>query len=119
MPNPRGKNAYGDKQIPLDTELLTMLQHYAAQNLPLQVQIANLKRTKLKELNKKFNVPRIWKPPPLEVAWQAVIDKVQMDVSQNSGPNYFKTLLQQEGLMIPRDTIRKIMVEHLPLGFQN
>ncbi|KAF8214472.1 hypothetical protein K438DRAFT_1749586 [Mycena galopus ATCC 62051] len=28
-----------------------------------------------------------------------------MDVSQNNGPNYFKTLLQQEGLMISRDTI--------------
>ncbi|KAJ7842562.1 hypothetical protein B0H14DRAFT_2359547, partial [Mycena olivaceomarginata] len=61
---------------PLDTELVTMLQHYAAQNLPLQVRIANLKSDlnysigciKLKELNKKFNVPRIRKPLPLEVA---------------------------------------------------
>ncbi|KAF7371791.1 hypothetical protein MVEN_00035800 [Mycena venus] len=35
------------------------------------------------------------------------------------GQTTFKTLLQQEGLMIPRDTIRKIMVEHFPLGFDN
>ncbi|KAJ7903990.1 hypothetical protein B0H13DRAFT_1881929 [Mycena leptocephala] len=71
--------------------------------------------TKLKELNAKFNIPRIRKPPPLEAARQAVIDKVQMDVSQGNGPNYFKTVLQQEGLMIPRDTVRKIMLEHFHL----
>ncbi|KAJ7711343.1 hypothetical protein B0H14DRAFT_3099359 [Mycena olivaceomarginata] len=94
-----------------------MLQRYAAQNLPLQVRIANLKS----DLNHSigYNIPRIRKPAPLEVARQAVIDKVQMDVSQNNGPNYFKTLLQQEGLMIPRDPICKIMVEQFPLGFQN
>ncbi|KAF7371801.1 hypothetical protein MVEN_00036800 [Mycena venus] len=127
MPNPGGKNGYGDKSTPSDEELEAALRRYAAQNLAQEVRIANLKsdlnysirRTKLKELNRKFNIPRIRKPPALEVARQAVIDKVQLDVSQQNGPNYFKTLLQQEGLMIPRDTIRKIMVEHFPLGFDH
>ncbi|KAJ6555752.1 hypothetical protein B0H19DRAFT_947972, partial [Mycena capillaripes] len=44
----------------------------------------------------------IRKPPPIEVARQAVIDKVQKDVMQGNGPDYFKTQLQQEGMMIPR-----------------
>jgi hypothetical protein len=141
-------------------ELEAALRRYAAQNLRQEVRIANLKSdlnysirsvdrnvpefrlkfksrlTKFKELQRKFNIPRVRKPPALEVSRQAVIDKVQMDVSQNNGPNYFKTLLQQEGLMVPRfvrvpfeltlerdlmcigrDTIRKIMLEHFPLGF--
>ncbi|KAJ7659812.1 hypothetical protein DFH06DRAFT_1130567 [Mycena polygramma] len=52
------------------------------------------------------------KPPPLEVARQAVIDKVQMDVSQGRhyDPEYYHAV---------RDTIRKIMLEHFPLGFDN
>ncbi|KAJ6505054.1 hypothetical protein C8R45DRAFT_923360 [Mycena sanguinolenta] len=127
MPNPRGKNGYGDKETPSDEQLEQALRHYAAQNLPQEVRIANLKSdlnysirlTKLKELNAKFKIPRIRKPPPIEVCRQAVIEKVQMDVTQANGPNYFKTQLQQEGIMIPRDTIRKIMVEHFPLGFDN
>ncbi|KAJ6550296.1 hypothetical protein B0H19DRAFT_1211498 [Mycena capillaripes] len=75
--------------------------------------------TKLKQLNTKFQIPRIRKPPPIEVTRQAVIDEVQLDMSQANGPNYFKTVLQQKGIMIPRDTICKIMVEHFPLGFDH
>ncbi|KAJ6525586.1 hypothetical protein B0H10DRAFT_1864030 [Mycena sp. CBHHK59/15] len=127
MPNPRGKNGYGDKECTPDAELKAALLRYAAQNLRMEVRRANLKSdlnysiglTKLKQLHTKFDIPRIRKPPPLEVARQAVIDKVQMDVSQGNGPNYFKTVLQQEGIMIPRDTVRKIMLEHFPLGFDN
>ncbi|KAJ6480196.1 hypothetical protein C8R45DRAFT_933130 [Mycena sanguinolenta] len=118
MPNPKGKNGYGDKGIGASAP---------AQNLPQEMRISNLKSdlnysirlTKLKELNVKFKIPRIRKPPAMEVCRQAVIDKVQLDATQANGPNYFKTLLQQEGIMIPRDTIRKIMVEHFPLGFDN
>ncbi|KAJ7036966.1 hypothetical protein C8F04DRAFT_1209932 [Mycena alexandri] len=127
MPNPRGKNGYSNAESPPDAELEAKLRHYAAQNLPQEVRIANLKSdlnysirlTKLKELQRKFKIPRVRKPPALEVSRQAVIDKVRTDVSQGNGPNYFKTLLQQEGLMIPRDTVRTIMLEHFPLGFDN
>ncbi|KAJ6470744.1 hypothetical protein C8R47DRAFT_1148134 [Mycena vitilis] len=127
MPNPKGKNGYGDKTSPPDAELKAALLRYAAQNLKMDVRRANLKSdlnysigpTTLKKLHTKFNIPRIRKPPALEVSRQAVIDKVQLDVSQANGPNYFKTILQQEGMMIPRDTIRKIMLEHFPLGFEN
>ncbi|KAJ7767164.1 hypothetical protein B0H16DRAFT_1716801 [Mycena metata] len=116
MPNPRGKNGYGNKESPSDADLETALRRYAAQNLPLEVRITNLKSdlnysirpTKLKKLQKKFNIPRVRKPPALEVSRQA-----------GNGLNYFKTVLQQEGLMIPRDTIRQIMLEHFPLGFDN
>jgi hypothetical protein len=62
----------------------------------------NIRLTKLKELNAKFRIPRIRKPPLLETAHQAVIDKVQLDITHGNGPIYFKTMLQQEGLMIPR-----------------
>ncbi|KAJ7291675.1 hypothetical protein C8J57DRAFT_1588176 [Mycena rebaudengoi] len=121
------KNGYGEKSCPPDKELREALLRYAAQDLAADVRIANLKsdlnysirHTKLKQLHKKFHIPSNRKPPPVEVARQAVIDKVQMDTLQNNGPNYFKTVLQQEGIMIPRDTVRKIMLEHFPLGFDN
>ncbi|KAJ6601598.1 hypothetical protein B0H10DRAFT_2167416 [Mycena sp. CBHHK59/15] len=74
--------------------------------------------TKLKQLHTKFDIPRIRKPPPLEVARQAVIDKVQMDVRKVTVQTTSKPL-QQEGIMIPRDTVHKIMLEHFPLGFDN
>ncbi|KAJ7877863.1 hypothetical protein B0H13DRAFT_2235847 [Mycena leptocephala] len=127
MPNPMGKNGYGDKTPPSDVELEKALRRYAAQNLPQEIRIANLKSdldysirlTKLKELNTKFQIPCIRKPPPLETSRQAVIDKVQLDIMHGNGPIYFKTMLQQEGVMIPRDTIRKIMTEHFPLGFDH
>ncbi|KAK6984658.1 hypothetical protein R3P38DRAFT_3103542 [Favolaschia claudopus] len=127
MPNPTGKNGYGEKIVPSDEALEAALRRYAAQNLKLEVRIANLKSdlnysirlTKLKALNKQFKIPTVRKAPPVEVARQAIIDKVVMDVTQQNGPNYFKTLLQQEGIMVPRDTIRQIMREHFPLGFEN
>ncbi|KAJ6562677.1 hypothetical protein B0H10DRAFT_1844537, partial [Mycena sp. CBHHK59/15] len=77
------------------------------------------RRTTLKKLQKKFNIPTVRKAPPIEVSRQAVIEQVEKDAMQTNGPNYFKTVLQQEGIMIPRDTIRKIMGEHYPLGFDN
>ncbi|KAJ7733568.1 hypothetical protein DFH07DRAFT_870974 [Mycena maculata] len=130
MPNPSGRNGYGNQQCPLAAELKAALLRYAAQRLPAELRIANLKSDlnysirqavlgELKELQKKFQIPSARKPPPLKVSRQAVIDKVQQDSLQGNGPNYFKTLLQQEGIMIPRDTIRKIMHEHFPLGFDN
>ncbi|KAJ6533913.1 hypothetical protein DFH09DRAFT_932519 [Mycena vulgaris] len=127
MPNPRGKNGYGDKTAPSEAELKAAVLRYASQGLKQETRIANLKSdlnysirpTKLKELQKKFQIPTNRKPPPLEVARQMVIDKVQKDAVQGNGPNYFKTVLQQEGIMIPRDTVRKIMVEHFPLGFEH
>ncbi|KAJ7082792.1 hypothetical protein C8R44DRAFT_894703 [Mycena epipterygia] len=127
MPNPKGINGYGDKTPPSDADLKDALLRYASQGLKLDRRIANLKsdlnysigRTKLKELQKKFQIPMTRKPLPLEVARQTVIEKVQEDILQGNGPNYFKTVLQQEGIMIPRDTIRQIMLEHFPLGFDH
>ncbi|KAF8192833.1 hypothetical protein K438DRAFT_2134345 [Mycena galopus ATCC 62051] len=143
MPNPTGKNGYGDKDCPSDEVLRAALLGYASKGLKADVRIANLKsdlnysirqvmnygydlhspskirHTKLKEIQKRLNIPTNRKPPAPEVARQAVIDKVQLDTSQNNGPNYFKTVLQQESMMIPRDTVRKIMLEHFPMGFDH
>ncbi|KAJ6563509.1 hypothetical protein B0H10DRAFT_2361570 [Mycena sp. CBHHK59/15] len=127
MPNPSGINGYGDKTPPSEDVLKAALLRYASQNLKAEVRIANLKSdlnysigcTTLKKLQKKFNIPTVRKAPPIEVSRQAVIEQVEKDAMQTNGPNYFKTVLQQEGIMIPRDTIRKIMGEHYPLGFDN
>ncbi|KAF7345954.1 hypothetical protein MVEN_01617900 [Mycena venus] len=143
MPNPAGKNGYGDKDCPSDEALRAALMGYALKGLKADVRIANLKsdlnysirqvmnycydlcspskirHTKLKEIQKQLKIPTNRKPPAPEVARQAVIDKVQLDTSQNNGPKYFKTVLQQEGVMIPRDTVRKIMLEHFPMGFDH
>ncbi|KAF8152677.1 hypothetical protein K438DRAFT_1910239 [Mycena galopus ATCC 62051] len=77
------------------------------------------KHTRLKEMQKRLKIPTNRKPPAPEVARQAVIDKVQLDTSQNNGLNHFKTVLQQEGMMVPRDTILKIMLEHFSMGFHH
>ncbi|KAJ7144010.1 hypothetical protein C8R44DRAFT_827414 [Mycena epipterygia] len=111
MPNPKGINGYGDKTPPSDAYLKDALLRYASQGLKLDQRIANLKS----DLNYSIGS----KPPPLEVARQTVIEKVQEDILQGNGPNYFKTVLQQEGIMIPRDTIRQIMLKHFPLGFDH
>ncbi|KAK6968878.1 hypothetical protein R3P38DRAFT_3508545 [Favolaschia claudopus] len=108
-PSPLAQSASpGD--VPSDEALEAALRRYAAQNLKLEVRIANLQSdlnysirlTKLKALNKKFRIPTVRKAPAIEVARQAIIDKVVMDITQQNCLNYFKTLLQQEGIMIPR-----------------
>ena len=65
---------------------------------------ANLfrRKSKLNELERKFRVMSVRKPPPLQVATQAVITEVLKNPAQTNGPSYIKDTLKDKGLAIPR-----------------
>jgi hypothetical protein len=93
-----------------------------------------LRKSKLNELERKFDIMSVRKPPPLPTATQAVISQVLTNPTQTNGPLSIKDMLKVKGLAIPRygiqhslaqypsdatirDTVRKIMQEHFPDGF--
>ena len=60
------------------------------------------RKTKLNELERKFAIPSVRKPPRADEARQAIIDEVEKDVNQRNGPLYIKSKLKDKGIMIPR-----------------
>lgn len=56
----------------------------------------------LYRLNKKFGVPSVRKPPPADIAMQAVLEKVADDPSQKRGVGTIGTLLSNQGMPLPR-----------------
>jgi hypothetical protein len=60
------------------------------------------RKTKLNELERKFSVPSVRKPPRADEARQAVVDEVERDVHRRNGPLYIKSKLKDRGIMIPR-----------------
>jgi hypothetical protein len=60
------------------------------------------RKTKLMELNCKFNVSTPKKPPPADVATQAILEKVAADPAQRNGVGAIGTLLSNEGMSLPR-----------------
>jgi len=67
------------------------------------VQTNNIvRKTTLKKLNKEFSVPSSRKPPPIEVATQAIIDEVEKDTQQANGPCYVKSKLKDKDIAVPR-----------------
>jgi hypothetical protein len=60
------------------------------------------RKSKLKELNKKFKVPSARKPPPEPVAVQAILAKVAADPAQRNGVGAIGTFLSNDGMPLPR-----------------
>jgi hypothetical protein len=60
------------------------------------------RKTKLNELERKFAIPSVRKPPRADEARQAIIDEVEKDVNHRNGPIYIKSRLKDKGIMIPR-----------------
>jgi hypothetical protein len=58
--------------------------------------------SRLYELNTKFNVPSVRKPPPIEVATQAVLEEVAADTSQLNGVGTIGVNLSNKGISLPR-----------------
>jgi hypothetical protein len=56
----------------------------------------------LYKLNKKFEVPSVRKPPPTDIATQAVLEKIADDPSQGHGVGTIGVLLSNEGTPLPR-----------------
>ncbi|PIL34632.1 hypothetical protein GSI_03411 [Ganoderma sinense ZZ0214-1] len=74
MPNPMGVNGYDNGIIPPEDKLVAALQpQYAREQLTLERRIQRLgadfgyhiKKGKLKQLNRCYNIPTSRKPPPL------------------------------------------------------
>ncbi|KAJ6474303.1 hypothetical protein C8R45DRAFT_1160581 [Mycena sanguinolenta] len=124
MVNRSGKNGTQNGEAPSDDVLSTALHRYASLKLSIDQKLANLayeynyhiKATKLKELNKQFNVHTVRKPPPISIVTTLVCDKIDEDITQGNGPDTIKTMLALEGHQIPRDTVRQVMKDNAPGG---
>jgi len=60
------------------------------------------REAKLYTLNKKFSVPSVHKPPPADIATQAVLEKVGEDSLQQNGVGTIGCFLRNEGMPLPR-----------------
>ncbi|KAJ7156233.1 hypothetical protein C8R46DRAFT_429357 [Mycena filopes] len=125
MPNPTGKNGAGTKTYPADEVLKETLLKYVHQGLTQKQKIERLAKdhnlqigtTKLNQLEKKLEIPSVRRTPaPREVAAQAIADEVDKDTAQQNGPNYVKSKLKDKLIMVPRDTVRRVMHEWYPEG---
>ncbi|KAJ7478048.1 hypothetical protein B0H11DRAFT_1726137 [Mycena galericulata] len=122
MVNLAGKNGAKNGEQPTDDVLKESLLRYARLRLTVAARLANLASehnyrigsTKLKELNKHFNIPTVRKPPPLPVVTTLVCAKLENDVVQGNGPEAMKTFLALDGYQVPRDTIREVMKDNAP-----
>ncbi|KAJ7884218.1 hypothetical protein B0H13DRAFT_2235367 [Mycena leptocephala] len=75
--------------------------------------------TKLNQIERRLKIPLIKRDTrtrPCEETVQAIIDEAEKDVSQNNGPRFIKDKLKDKLIMV-RDTVREVMLEHFEAGF--
>ena len=64
--------------------------------------LIHARKSQLHELNMQFNIPSPCKPPPEDIATQAVLEKVAEDINQENGVNAITSCLSIEGMPLPR-----------------
>ncbi|KAI6142393.1 hypothetical protein BKA82DRAFT_4438126 [Pisolithus tinctorius] len=119
-----GVNGYGVKQYPPDDVLCEALHQYAKERLMVQECLARLnsefqltvKKSRLHELNKQFNVPSPQKPPPTDIATQAVLDKVVNDVNQANGCDPYVSYKHSLCIYLSSDFVHTVLACHAPDG---
>ncbi|KAJ7170403.1 hypothetical protein C8R43DRAFT_1152952 [Mycena crocata] len=125
MPNPTGKNGAGEKNYPPDDVLKESLLKYVGWGLKQKEKCQRLLKdhnltigtTKLNQIENRLGIPSVRRTPaPREVAAQAVADELEKDVTQSNGPNFVKSRLKDQFIMVKRDTVRELMYEFQPLG---
>ncbi|KAJ2912173.1 hypothetical protein MD484_g8242, partial [Candolleomyces efflorescens] len=124
--NIQGHNGHGDKNYPPVDVLKAALEQYARERLSSEEKLARLaaehqchiSKSTLYGLQQKFGTPSVRKPQE-DVATSYVLEKVAQDTNQRNGTGTIGSLLANEGVMIPRDLIRKILAQHAPEGLQN
>ncbi|KAJ3980302.1 hypothetical protein F5890DRAFT_1419886 [Lentinula detonsa] len=122
--NVSGVNQWGSKNYPPDDILSAELHQYAKERLQVPQRLARLEqkfsltigKSTLMTLNNKFGVPSSKKPPPADVATQAILEKVANDPAQRNGVGTILTLLDNDGLSLPRDFVRHVLATHAPEG---
>ncbi|KAE9397803.1 hypothetical protein BT96DRAFT_822851 [Gymnopus androsaceus JB14] len=125
MGNTSGANGHNNGTRPSDEKLSALLHDYACRNLSLSERLQYLEekegykigKSTLKKLNAKFKVPTVNKPPPLPVAATLVTKHVFQDIAAQNGPSTIvQNIWQEDGVFIPRDTVRSIMRDVFPHG---
>lgn len=62
-----------------------------------------VRTTKLNQIERRLNIPSVRRTaPPIEVARQNVLDKIDKDVGNFNGPRYVKQKLKDKGIMLPK-----------------
>ncbi|KAJ7161858.1 hypothetical protein C8R43DRAFT_880590 [Mycena crocata] len=126
MVNTTGTNGTDNGTRPPDDVLKASLLEYARLRLSIAARLSNLaaehhyhiKKSKLKELNREFNIPTVRKPPPMPVITTLVMDEIGDDRTKGKGPEVIKTFLALKGYQIPRSAIREVMEDNDPAGAQ-
>ncbi|KAJ7145060.1 hypothetical protein C8R43DRAFT_953510 [Mycena crocata] len=125
MVNNNGANGHYNGTRPPDDELIAALHDYARKSLPLAHRRDYLLKdfgyriglTTLKKLNREFNIPTVKKPPPQHIASTLVAEAMASNVSSRNGPQTVQTQISlQDGIKIPRDTVRRLMADIDPDG---
>ncbi|KAF6752682.1 hypothetical protein DFP72DRAFT_1033891 [Ephemerocybe angulata] len=122
--NPTGKNGYGAKNYPSDDILKAALQQYASERLTVaqkRLRLAiehslEIGATNLWKLERRFLIPNVRRPPPDEIATEHVLQIVRADINQRRGTGTIMAILANQGVMLPRDFIRKVLQVHAPEG---
>ncbi|KAK6975009.1 hypothetical protein R3P38DRAFT_3412060 [Favolaschia claudopus] len=118
MVNPTGKNGVDNGVFPPDDELKEILHDFQRRGLSLAIRLRYLEEkhgmkigsTKLKKLNKKFEVPSARKFNDMEGATAAIADIVSRDINQGQGPDTVKRVAALRlNIIIPRDFVRATM----------
>ncbi|KAK7014636.1 hypothetical protein R3P38DRAFT_3573378 [Favolaschia claudopus] len=118
MVNPTGANGVNNGVLPPDEELREILHDFQRRSLSLAVRLRYLEerhgikigKTKLKQLNNKFEVPSVRKFRAVEEATAAIANIISRDVNQGQGPDTVKKIASLRlNLIIPRDFVRSTM----------
>ncbi|KAG8929141.1 hypothetical protein FRC01_004802 [Tulasnella sp. 417] len=123
--NPQGRNQWGNKDYPPDDILREALHEYARRKYdnPKRLEaLANdyglqIGLTKLKELQRRFNIPSVRRRKSPDEETSLVAHHVNKDTEQANGPRAIADMLRLEGTPIPRTRIRSIMLSICPEGF--
>ncbi|KAF9255486.1 hypothetical protein L218DRAFT_884014 [Marasmius fiardii PR-910] len=110
MVNTAGVNGHRNGICPPDDVLKKILTDLALRKVPLKDQLLYLAKdgypiqlTTLKELNRKFKIPSVRKPPPLPVATSYVSSIASEDHAARNRPNTVQHLVSRKsGVLIPQ-----------------
>ncbi|KAJ6626634.1 hypothetical protein B0H10DRAFT_1941648 [Mycena sp. CBHHK59/15] len=125
MVNEAGANGHYNGTRPPDSVLGPALNDYARRSLPLAQRLDYLLKdfgykisyTTLKGLNRKFKVNTVKKPPPDHIASTLIGEVMLNNVSSRNGPQTVQNQISlQDGIKIPRDTVRRLMADIDPDG---
>ncbi|KAK7016698.1 hypothetical protein R3P38DRAFT_2542006 [Favolaschia claudopus] len=118
MVNPTGANGVDNGVFPPDEQLREILHEFQRRSLSLPIRLRYLEehhgikigKTKLKELNNKFEVPSARKFKAIEQATAAIADIISRDINQGQGPDTVKKIASLCcSFVISSDLVRSTM----------